>query len=106
MAAKISWTGGPLYSTCGRVGCGKVEATACEFALCSRCKQTRFCSKECQTQAWKDHKQVCGTNDAEPRLASEIVVSDSLCKNLLGPGGPEGAGGVGGGLPAGAMGRK
>jgi hypothetical protein len=93
VAAKISWTGGPLYTTCCNPGCRKVESTPYEFALCSKCKQSRFCSKECLQAAWKTHhKPICGTNDAEPRLASEEVVSDTVCRNLLhdggGPGGP------------------
>ena len=52
VAAKISWTGGPLYTTCCNPVCEKVETTPYEFALCSKCKQSRFCSKECQTSAW------------------------------------------------------
>ena len=85
VASKVSWTGGPLYTTCAHAACGKVEATPGEFALCSRCKQARFCSKDCQTAAWKTHKQVCGTNAAEPRLSSEVNVSEALCQALLGP---------------------
>ena len=62
-AAKISWTGGPLYSTCGNPACGKQEEEPSEFQLCSKCKQTRFCSTACFKAAWKPvHKQVCGTS--------------------------------------------
>jgi hypothetical protein len=52
VAAKISWTGGPLYTSCCNPGCARVEAVPYEFALCSKCKQSRFCSKQCQLEAW------------------------------------------------------
>ena len=28
---------------------------------CSSCKSVYFCGKNCQTQSWKDHKQMCKT---------------------------------------------
>jgi len=72
-AAKVAWTGGPLYNTCGNPECGKVEEEPSSFQLCSKCKQTRFCSRECLKAAWKPfHRQVCGTNAAEPRLPSQV----------------------------------
>ena len=46
--------------------CAKVEEEAHMFQLCSKCKQTRFCSSECLKDAWKPffftrafHKKVC-----------------------------------------------
>ena len=85
-AAKISWTGGPLYSACGEPTCGRVEEEPQQFRLCSRCKQTRYCSDACQKTSWKRlHKAVCGTFAAEPRLRSEIVYSgrmDEACKHM------------------------
>lgn len=51
--AKVAWTVGPLYNTCGHRECRRVEGTPSEFAMCSRCKQTRFCSNECLAAAWK-----------------------------------------------------
>jgi hypothetical protein len=48
------------------------------FARCSRCVNTQYCSKECQTKAWKAHKKVCtpppppkgkGGQTAPPKLA-------------------------------------
>ena len=35
--------------------CGKTGAKKC----CSRCKRVWYCSKDCQTAAWKTHKLVC-----------------------------------------------
>ena len=35
--------------------CGTSEANS----SCSVCKVTRYCSRECQTSHWKEHKPVC-----------------------------------------------
>jgi hypothetical protein len=35
--------------------CGTNEAKS----SCSVCKVTRYCSRECQTKHWKEHKPVC-----------------------------------------------
>lgn len=32
---------------------------------CSRCRATKYCSKECQKSDWKTHKRVCTTEDLE-----------------------------------------
>ena len=83
VAAKVAVTGGPLYNTCGRSGCGRVEEVPSEFMLCSKCKQTRFCSKECFQMCWKtEHKHVCGTDAAEPQLPSQEALS-ALSRGLL-----------------------
>ncbi|KAJ7274650.1 hypothetical protein C8J57DRAFT_1714485 [Mycena rebaudengoi] len=31
------------------------------FSCCSSCKVSRYCSRECQTSHWKEHKFLCGT---------------------------------------------
>ncbi|KAL1694470.1 hypothetical protein GGG16DRAFT_47111 [Schizophyllum commune] len=36
--------------------CGKVKGT---LMTCGRCKQTKYCSRECQTGDWKVHKKIC-----------------------------------------------
>ena len=28
--------------------------------LCGRCKVVKYCSRECQSQDWKEHKKICG----------------------------------------------
>ncbi|KAF8064422.1 hypothetical protein FPV67DRAFT_221908 [Lyophyllum atratum] len=35
--------------------CNKADATK----LCSRCRDTAYCSVECQNEAWRDHKPDC-----------------------------------------------
>ena len=73
-AAKIFWTGGPLYNRCGHQSCGKMERQPSTFMLCSKCRQTRFCSSACFAASYYPHHHaICGTDSAEPRLASQTV---------------------------------
>ena len=49
-------------TTANCASCTKSETELDEGAnllRCSRCKTVRYCSKECQTSAWKDHKRTC-----------------------------------------------
>jgi len=81
VAATISWTGGPLYNTCGYQGCTKLESLPSEFMLCSKCKQTRSCSRKCFKKSWRaQHKHVCGTDEAEP-MPMELSEILPLCDN-------------------------
>lgn len=48
---------------CHQPGCDK-EGTQ----RCAQCKAVRYCSKECQTKNWKDHKLSC--KPAAPKPAS------------------------------------
>jgi len=45
----------PLQSKCG--GCGVIGFS---MQVCGSCKQESYCSKSCQTDAWKAHKTDCG----------------------------------------------
>lgn len=44
-----------------RYGCSicAKKKDECKLMLCSGCKIVYYCSKECQTSDWKDHKPVC-----------------------------------------------
>lgn len=39
--------------------CGKTAIFA-KILLCAKCKDRRYCSKECQVSDWKEHKKGCG----------------------------------------------
>mmetsp|Transcript_85462 Transcript_85462/g.171112 ORF Transcript_85462/g.171112 Transcript_85462/m.171112 type:complete len:538 (-) Transcript_85462:796-2409(-) len=59
--------------------CGKEKASQ----VCSRCKETRYCSRECQTKHWKsDHKAVC----KKPEDATKDLVTVDCSNNGLPPG--------------------
>lgn len=44
---------------CAYYKCGRWEAYARQFAKCRRCRQTKYCSKECQKSAWVFHRHWC-----------------------------------------------
>lgn len=44
---------------CAYYKCGKWEEYARQFAKCRRCRQTKYCSKECQKSAWPFHRYWC-----------------------------------------------
>jgi hypothetical protein len=44
---------------CGSASCTNIETKVKEFSKCSRCKMIAYCSSECQTKGWKDHKGSC-----------------------------------------------
>jgi ankyrin repeat protein len=78
-ATKVSWRGGPLYHQCGSPACDKVEGAPGDFACCSACKVTRYCSKACAKAAWRVcHKADCGKPSGEPRLKSEVAVTTAM----------------------------
>lgn len=45
-----------------------------QVSACGRCREARYCSRECQKEHWKSHKAVCRSGDAatasEPRAAA------------------------------------
>jgi hypothetical protein len=86
-----------MRGTCGRLGCGKKlgnskaadGGAACEDVCtdakdvvpplaCGRCKQVRYCGRECQTADWKErHKAGClsATEPLAGDAAWELLVS-------------------------------
>ncbi|KAL1953982.1 hypothetical protein VTO42DRAFT_1868 [Malbranchea cinnamomea] len=44
---------------CAWYKCGKWEETPRQFAKCRRCRRTKYCSKECQKNAWVYHRHWC-----------------------------------------------
>ncbi|KAJ6495965.1 hypothetical protein DFH09DRAFT_343755 [Mycena vulgaris] len=51
----------PLASSCAK--CQREETGTPGFAIrrCSKCKLTRYCSVECQTEDWPRHGKICKT---------------------------------------------
>uniref|UniRef100_A0A8H7XPA3 MYND-type domain-containing protein n=1 Tax=Psilocybe cubensis TaxID=181762 RepID=A0A8H7XPA3_PSICU len=83
-AAKIGQWGGPLVRECEGPECGKLEFRDVQKMLkCSRCHITPYCSKECQTADWKNHKSLCGTeNQITPFLPSQDNINNYMIKEL------------------------
>ncbi|TID18850.1 MYND-type zinc finger protein MUB1 [Venturia nashicola] len=44
---------------CAYYQCGKWEEFTRQFAKCRRCRRTKYCSKECQKNAWIYHRHWC-----------------------------------------------
>ena len=44
---------------CAYYRCGKWEQYSRQFAKCRRCRRTKYCSKECQKNAWVYHRHWC-----------------------------------------------
>jgi hypothetical protein len=44
---------------CAYYRCGKWEEWTRQFAKCRRCRRTKYCSKECQKNAWVYHRHWC-----------------------------------------------
>ncbi|KAI9666834.1 MAG: hypothetical protein M1829_005637 [Trizodia sp. TS-e1964] len=44
---------------CANYECGIWEQCARQFAKCRRCRRTKYCSKDCQKQAWVFHRHWC-----------------------------------------------
>ena len=44
---------------CAYYECGKWEEWTRQFAKCRRCRRTKYCSKECQKNAWVFHRHWC-----------------------------------------------
>lgn len=47
---------------CAHYECGKWEDYQRQFAKCRRCRRTKYCSKECQKNAWVYHRHWCRTS--------------------------------------------
>ena len=42
------------WKTCANCGIKREK-----MQKCGRCKKAHYCSKECQAQAWPEHKKAC-----------------------------------------------
>ena len=55
--------------------CGK---KAPEASLCGGCKRVKYCSRDCQTAHWKEHKPICQA----VKKAEELSEKELLAKKL------------------------
>lgn len=69
--------------------CCKEESYDGEFKRCSRCKQVKYCSAECQKRDWNEHKNICkilNTSESEVyeilKLAREHYINFYQLANL------------------------
>lgn len=62
--------------------CNSVRGLCCDFCFaksedlqrCSKCKFARYCNRECQKSAWKDHKTECElTLNISPNIPTDLV---------------------------------
>ena len=85
-----------MEQQCHTEGCHNVGSFRC-----SRCKIAKYCSKECQKAAWKQHKKQCksdasptsgdtdkstgaaGANKPDERFTKPRDVPDKTVENLL-----------------------
>ncbi|KAF8134194.1 hypothetical protein K438DRAFT_799409 [Mycena galopus ATCC 62051] len=51
----------PLASGCAKCQRDETGALGSPISRCSRCKLTRYCSVECQTEDWPRHGKICKT---------------------------------------------
>ena len=56
--------------------CHREDCLEAGTQRCSRCKQTNYCSKECQRADWKKHKKQCKKNTG--------IATDGVCDDDTG----------------------
>ena len=65
---------------CGN--CGKEEKMFGDWKKCSKCQEMSYCSKECQSNDWPLHKQLCGKRNTTNIESSSILgITKILVKN-------------------------
>ena len=62
--------------------CGKSAPDGEKFKRCARCNGADYCSRECQTSHWKEHKRMCGKS-AEQLRAREGGDSNAARASLV-----------------------
>ena len=72
-SSSSSYTTSVPHIKCGDSLCCSTK----DLKECSRCKQVSYCSKECQSHDWKDHKKVC--KKVEECTSPPVKCADSLC---------------------------
>ena len=58
-------------------GCGKKRE---EMKKCSRCKEVKYCAKECQVQDWRMHKLVCCPDSMGEDIDRDLAEFSAMCR--------------------------
>lgn len=59
-------------------GC-KIQFPDEDLLLCNRCKDIRYCSKECQTNDWERHKPICDRKKGLRGYVLSLVMPSHQC---------------------------
>ncbi|KAJ7640878.1 hypothetical protein DFH06DRAFT_1215498 [Mycena polygramma] len=70
-----------MSSNCAK--CSKPDNDQ-SFKCCSRCKNTVYCSQDCQKADWKSHKTVCSPPLPEGTVRGMIIACDADRRSGLG----------------------
>ena len=60
------------FAPCGSRPCNNREKKVKSFRMCSGCKKIAYCSKRCQKEDWKRHKQECGQHGDSSSHVSDL----------------------------------
>ncbi|EPQ56120.1 hypothetical protein GLOTRDRAFT_128077 [Gloeophyllum trabeum ATCC 11539] len=87
-AAKIGVSCGALYRTCQGANCQKLEGRdVTKLLLCSKCKMSVYCSRNCQASDWKTHKLICSQTgphgQPEQMLPSQAAIQKYIMPNMF-----------------------
>lgn len=63
---------------CANFECARWESYPRQFAKCRRCKRTKYCSKQCQLQAWTYHRHWCAPVNSSTSASSRSTVVNEL----------------------------
>lgn len=63
----------PMCTCCGMKPEDQInrETPLSQLKFCSRCKSVQYCSKDCQTKHWPEHKKVCKQMAAQRKAREE-----------------------------------
>ena len=60
--------------------CGQASAT---LKNCARCRQAKYCGRECQEMHWNMHKLICKVADKNPQKQKSTSTEDEPCTSSL-----------------------